>query len=167
MDLAMAGLTATALAQTGSMAGTAVGGWLADRFASRNKSGRVLVQATGVLCGAPFVLLCCITRSIPMLLVSLAGWGFFKGLYDANIFASLFDVIPATGRGAATGWMNTVGWLGGGGLAPLLVGVMAERHGLGPAMALVSVVYVVAGGILLCVAFYALPRQLAGAAQSN
>ena len=161
MDLAMAGLTATALAQTGSMVGTAVGGWLADRFTRRNKSGRVLVQAAGVFCGAPFMLLCFITRSIPLLLIGLAGWGFFKGLYDANIFASLFDVVPATARGAATGWMNTVGWMGGGGLAPLLVGIMAGSHGLGPAMALASVVYVIAGIILLTVAFYALPRQLA------
>ena len=149
------------------MAGTAVGGWLADRFARRNTSGRVLVQAAGVFCGAPFTLLCCITRSIPMLLIGLAGWGFFKGLYDANIFASLFDVVPAAARGAATGWMNTVGWMGGGGLAPLLVGIMAARHGLGPAMAIVSVVYVVAGIILLCVAFYALPRSFANMTPAN
>jgi MFS family permease len=94
-----------------------------------------------------------------VVLVSLAAWGFFKGLYDANIFASLFDVVPVTARGAAAGWMNTVGWLGGGGLAPLVVGLLAVHYGLGLAMALVSVVYVVAGALLLYVAYFVLPRR--------
>jgi sugar phosphate permease len=93
-----------------------------------------------------------------VVLVSLAAWGFFKGLYDANIFASLFDVVPVTARGAAAGWMNTVGWLGGGGLAPLVVGLLAVHYGLGLAMALVSIVYAVAGALLLYVAYFVLPR---------
>lgn len=159
LNLAMSGLTATALAQTGSMAGTVAGGWLADRLMRLRSYGRVLVQASGVLCGAPFVVLCCQTRSIDVVLLSLAAWGFFKGLYDANIFASLFDVVPVSARGVAAGWMNTVGWLGGGGLAPLVVGLLAVRYGLGLAMALVSVVYVMAGALLLCVAFFVLPRR--------
>ncbi|HUB00858.1 MAG TPA: MFS transporter [Terracidiphilus sp.] len=168
MDLAMSGLTATAMAQSGSMAGTAVGGWLADRMVRWKVSGRVLVQAAGVLCGAPFVYLCCRTRAIGVLIVCLAGWGFFKGLYDANIFASLFDVIPVRARGAASGWMNTAGWLGGGGLAPVLVGFFASRHGLGPAMAMVSLVYILAGGLLLGVAFFAMAgRSSPAAATAN
>lgn len=159
LNLAMSGLTATALAQTGSMFGTVAGGWMADRLIRWRNYGRVLVQAVGVLCGAPFVVLSCQTRAMGLVLLSLAAWGFFKGLYDANIFASLFDVVPVSARGAAAGWMNTVGWLGGGGLAPLVVGLLAVHYGLGFAMALVSVVYLMAGALLLCVAFFALPRQ--------
>ena len=41
-------------------------------------------------------------------------WGFFKGLYDANIFASAFDVVPPAARGRAAGFMNMIGWLAGG-----------------------------------------------------
>jgi MFS family permease len=159
MNLAMSGLTATALAQTGSMAGTVTGGWLADRLAQKRSDGRVLVQAVGVLCGAPFVLLTCQAHAMTEVLLSLVAWGYFKGLYDANIFASLYDVVPVSARGAATGWMNTVGWLGGGGLALLVVGLLALRYGLGPAMGLVSVVYLVAGALLLWVAFLVLPRN--------
>jgi len=44
--------------------------------------------------------------------------------------------------------MNTVGWLGGG-TAPLLIGVVAQRTSLGFAIALASAVYVMAGLILL------------------
>jgi len=158
LDLAMAGLTATALAQTGSMAGTVAGGWLADRLVRWRSTGRILVQAAGVVCGAPFVVLCCETRSMGLLLTGLGAWGFFKGLYDANIFASLYDAVPVRARGVAAGWMNTVGWLGGGGLAPLLVGMVAMRHGLGPAMALAAGVYLLAGALLLMAARCGLPR---------
>ena len=154
LNLAMSGLTATALAQIGSMVGTVAGEWLADRLVRRLATGRVVIQALGVLCGAPFVFLCCQTRSMATVLVSLAAWGFFKGLYDANIFAALFDAVPVAARGVATGWMNTVGWMGGGGLAPVLVGLLAGRYGLGPAMALVSVVYLFAGALLLSVLLF-------------
>jgi MFS family permease len=162
LNLAMSGLTATALAQIGSMAGTVTGGWLADRLARRLAAGRVVIQAIGVLCGAPFVFLCCQTRSISTVLVSLAAWGFFKGLYDANTFASLFDAVPVAARGVAAGWMNTVGWMGGGGLAPLLVGVLAGHFGLGFAMSLVSVVYLMAGALLLSAVLFAYPRSHCG-----
>lgn len=160
LNLAMSGLTATALAQSGSVAGTVTGGWLADRLVRRLAAGRVVIQAVGVLCGAPFVFLCCQTRSIATVLVSLAAWGFFKGLYDANIFASLFDAVPVAARGVATGWMNTVGWMGGGGLAPLLVGLLAGHFGLGLAMALASVVYLLAGVLLLAALFAGRRRRL-------
>jgi len=167
LNLAMSGLTATAFAQIGSMAGTLAGGWLADRLVQRLAAGRVVIQAVGVLCGAPFVFLCCQTRSIVTVVVSLAAWGFFKGLYDANIFASLFDAVPVAARGVATGWMNTVGWMGGGGLAPLVVGLLAGRYGLGLAMALVSVVYLCAGALLLSVLFFAARKSRATKLQSQ
>jgi MFS family permease len=69
--------------------------------------------------------------------------------YDANIFASVYDVIPAEARGSAAGMMNTVGWLGGGAVAPLAIGILAQVYGLGVAIALASVVYLLAGGFLV------------------
>ena len=48
-------------------------------------------------------------------------FGLCKGLYDSNIFASLYDVVEPRARATAAGLMNTVGW-GGGALGPLAVG---------------------------------------------
>ena len=45
--------------------------------------------------------------------------------------------------------MNMVGWLGGGGTAPLVVGFVARDHGLGVAIAMASAVYVAAGVLLV------------------
>src|SRR5258708_12136613 len=81
----------------------------------------MLVQAFSVLAGAPFVVLCGQTRSVAVLVAALTAWGFFKGMHDANIFAAMFDVIPEGARGSSVGWMNMLGWLGGGVTAPVVI----------------------------------------------
>ena len=149
MGLAMAGLTATVFVQLASMVGAPLGGWLADAWRRRSPRGRLAVQMVGVLGGAPFVALCGMTQSIAWLIFALTLWGLFKGLYDANIFASVFDVVRPEARGAAAGFMNTIGWLGGGGTAPLVIGLLARDRGLGTAIALASTVYLAAGLLLL------------------
>jgi sugar phosphate permease len=165
MSLAMSGLTATLFAQLASMAGSISGGWLADAWRSRSPRGRMLVQAIGVFGGAPFVVLCGLTQSVSMLIVALTAWGFFKGLYDANIFASVFDVIRPEARGTAAGFMNTVGWLGGGGSAPLVIGIVATKQGLSVAIALASIVYIAAGAFLLLGALAFAKRDVANIEQ--
>lgn len=149
MGLAMAGLTATVFVQLASMAGAPIGGWLADAWRRRTPRGRMAVQMIGVLGGAPFVALCGLTPSVATMIVALTAWGFFKGLYDANIFASVFDVVRPEARGTAAGFMNAIGWLAGGGSAPLVIGIIAQRESLGLAIALASTVYVAAGILLL------------------
>jgi len=149
MGLAMSGLTATVFVQLASMVGAPVGGWLADLWRRRSPRGRMAVQTVGVLGGAPFVVLCGMTASVATLVVSLTLWGFFKGLYDANIFASAFDVVPPEARGRTAGFMNMIGWLAGGGSAPVVIGIIAERASLGAALALASLVYVAAAALLI------------------
>ncbi|MBZ5621077.1 MAG: MFS transporter [Acidobacteriia bacterium] len=161
LNLAMAGLTATIFAQLASMLGAPIGGWLADRLRRRAPGGRLMVQAIGVFAGAPFVVLCGMTSSIGWLMVALTLWGFAKGLYDANIFASVYDVIPPETRGSAAGLMNTVGWLGGGAAAPLTIGILAKSYGLGVAIALASAVYLVAGAFLIAAIVLFVKRDLA------
>jgi len=148
MNLAVAGLTATIFAQLASMVGSPLGGWMADRMRMRTASGRLLVQAAGLVCGAPFVVLCGLTNSVGWLMVALTAWGFFKGLYDGNIFASLFDVVRPEARGTAAGWMNMIGWLGGGGSAPLAIALLARHYGLSVSIAIASVVYLVGAAAL-------------------
>jgi MFS family permease len=152
LSLSMAGLTATLYVQLASMVGAPVGGWLADWWRQHRPGGRILVQALGVLGGAPFVYLCGQTRSVAWLIPILTAWGLCKGLYDANIFAAVFDVVPPAARGTIAGLMNMAGWLGGGATAPVVVGFLAERYGLGPAIGSTALVYVAAGMLLLLAA---------------
>jgi MFS family permease len=148
VGLAVAGLAATIFVQLASMAGAPIGGWLADTARARFPGGRMLVQAIGVFGGAPFVLLCGMTRSAVWMVVALIAWGLFKGLYDANIFASIFDVVPPEARGTAAGFMNMVGWLGGGS-APVVIGYIADRRSLSLAISMTAAMYLLAGVLLV------------------
>jgi MFS family permease len=159
MSLALAGLTATLYVQGASMIGSPMGGWFADSLRRRMPGGRILVQGLGILLEAPFAALCALTGSMEWLIAGLALWGVVKGFYEANIFASAFDVIRPEARGTATGFMNMMGWLAGGGTAPVVVGYLSERIGLSRAMALASLSYVVASVLLVTAALVFAPRD--------
>jgi sugar phosphate permease len=152
LSLAIAALTATLYIQITSMLGSPLGGWLADSLSKRMPGGRILVQSIGIFFEAPFAVLCALTHSMNLLIASLLLWGIFKGFYEANIFASVFDVIRPEARGTATGFMNMMGWLAGGGSAPVVVGILADRLGLSNAIAITASAYVIASVLLLLAA---------------
>jgi MFS family permease len=130
--------------------------------ASRLRGGRMLVQAAALLVGAPWVLLLGWTGHFPLFVMAMIGAGFCKGLYDANIFASVYDVVSPEVRGTAAGLMNTVAWAGGS-VAPWAIGRMADRYGLSQAIASTSSVYVAAGLLAIIAARLAPPAGQIGA----
>jgi MFS family permease len=155
LSVAVAGLSATLFIQVASMCGSPLGGWLADNMQKRRLGGRAAIQSAALFCGAPFVLLCSQTREPAVLAFALIAWGLCKGLYDANIFASMFDVVPAEARGTAAGVMNMIGWLCGGGLAPVAIGYLSQRVGLSTALAFTAGVYIIGGIVLLMASRFA------------
>jgi len=153
-ELAAAGLSGSVFIHLASAFSVPVGGWLADRWSQRFAGGRMLVQALGLLIGSVFVLFVGTTQRVGILLGAMSLYGICKGLYDSNIFASLFDVIEPRARGTAAGFMNTVGWAGAG-LSTLAVGWFSQhgRHStemenMSEAIALCAVVYVISAALL-------------------
>jgi len=144
MSVAIAGLNSTAYLQMASVLGVLSGGMLADKLRRREPGGRLLAQSVGLLCGVPFLFLTGWTLKIPLLLLGMVGFGYFKGLYDANIFAGLYDVVPVHRRGAAAGILNSLGWLGGG-FAPVLIALAAARFGLSACISATAVIYLAIG----------------------
>jgi len=148
LPLALAALGATFPIQVATMVGAPLGGWFADLLRRRTPGGRMLVQAAALIVGAPFVYLAGWSPVFWGLMAALGFWGLLKGMYDANIFASAFDVVPPRFRGTAAGFMNMAGWLGAF-PAPIIIGYIAERRSLSVAIASASAVYVAAGVIML------------------
>jgi MFS family permease len=148
MSLTMSGLNATAWLQMASVLGVLSGGWLADRMARRYAGGRMMTQCLGLFFGVPFIFLTGWTLSIPVLVLGMMGFGYFKGLYDANIWASLYDVVPVTRRATALGFMNSIGWLGGG-IAPVAIAAMSAHYGMSACLSATSLVYLVFGGVMV------------------
>jgi MFS family permease len=156
--LAEGGLYGTLFIHLASAASAPVSGLLADYLGQRLRGGRVLVQAAGLLVGSVFVFLVGTAQSVAGLIAAMVLFGTCKGIYDANIFASLYDVVEPRARGSAAGIMNTVGW-GGGALGPLWVGFMAtygpyatEIENMSQAIAWGGAVYLVCAGLLLAAA---------------
>jgi sugar phosphate permease len=154
MSLSMAGLNATIYIQIASVLGVLSGGILADRLVKKMAGGRMFAQSIGLLIGVPFVFLTGWTTSVSWLIFAMIGFGYFKGLYDANIFASLYDVVPVKRRGAAAGTLNSLGWLGAG-FAPVAIALSAEHYGMGASISATAGIYVLIGALL----FFAASRQ--------
>lgn len=155
MDLTSAGLNATLWHHLGAMLGTLLGGRLADRLAVRHVVSRPAIQAAGMLLGAPFIFLSGYAGAPAAVFAALGLFGFFRGIYDSNLFASPFEVVPAAARSTATGLMLAVGFCGGG-VGPVLAGNLSQRFDLSVALSAMSAFYVLGGLLLLadCAFFF-------------
>ena len=147
LNLASSAAIAGLFMPMANLAGALLGGYLADK-AAHKPGGRIRVQAAGLLLGAPCVFLVGSSKTLPPLVLALIAIGLCKGIYDANIFASFYDVIRPAIRGTAAGLMNTIGWSGAS-LAPLLIGLAGDRFGMSTAIASTAIIYCVAGFLAL------------------
>jgi MFS family permease len=148
MSLTMSGLTSTAWQQIASVIGVLAGGWLADRWAKKYRAGRMMTQAVGLILGVPFIFLTGWTTEVSILILAMIGFGFFKGFYDANIWASLYDVVKVEQRATALGFMNSLGWLGGS-MAPIAIAKAAETFGFSACLSANSLIYLAFGSLLI------------------
>ena len=151
MSLSMAGLNGTMYLQLSSVVGVLCGGLLADYLARKFAGGRMLTQALGLFLGIPFLFFTGWAASVPAVVLGMIGFGYCKGLYDANIFASLYDVVAVRRRGIAAGMLNSLGWLGGG-FAPIAIALAANRYGMGPSISGTAFVYCLSGLLMLLAA---------------
>lgn len=142
LSLTLSGVSATVYLQIASMAGAMLGGTLADWWRARVSGGRMYTQAVGAVCGAPFIFLCGTTLELSVLVIAMILFGLFKGIYDSNIWASLYDVVPTSRRSTSVGLMNMVGWLGGA-LGAYLVGLAVDLGvTMSVAIASTAVIYI-------------------------
>ena len=78
---------------------------------------------------------------------AMIGFGFFKGIYDSNIWASLYDVVGVKERATTLGMMNSVGWVIGGAGAVSLAKA-AEHFGMSACISATSGIYLITGLLL-------------------
>lgn len=117
-------------------------------FAPRFPLSRPWVQAAGLLLSVPFLYWIGSASSAAALFVALGLFGVFRGMYDSNLFASLFEVVAPETRATATGLMLSLGFLVGG-TSPVIIGNLSQRFGMGPSLGGTSVCYLAAGILML------------------
>ncbi len=87
----------------GAVAGVFVGGRVSDRFAVSRPQVRFDVNIAGLVLGVPCILLVSLAPTPALCIIGTAIFGFATGVYDSNIYASLFEVVKPRYRAAAVG----------------------------------------------------------------
>ena len=130
--------------QIGALFGYLSFGFLADRF------GRRPVFITFVLAAAVLVpVYGWSARWVGVLLVLGPLMGFFGHGYFSVFGAMLAELFPVSIRGTAQGLSYNVGRAASA-LAPVAIGMLADRFGIGPALGLTSAFFIAGAGLILC-----------------
>jgi MFS family permease len=138
--------------------GVMIGGRISDRLAARRSTIRIQIEWIGLLAGAPFIFLLGAAPELWIVYVALAGFGLFRGLYDSNLFAALFDVIEPRHRSTATGLMLAFAFTVGA-TAPLLLGYLKPQVGLSTGLSALALAYALGGVALLMAQRTCFPRE--------
>ncbi|MGB8590547.1 MAG: MFS transporter [Candidatus Acidiferrales bacterium] len=146
LGLSEAALNSTGALQFPSIAGIVIGGIIGDRLMRRGTRGRMLVLTAGLLFGSPFLLLAGWGRHLWPSLVGLAGFGFFKALFDGNGASAIYDVVHPSNRAFAYGLINSLAGISSG-FSVLLVGMFEHRFGMSNLFASICLLYLVSAGI--------------------
>ena len=123
-----------------SIIGVLAGARIADRSVRKHISARLWVQIAGLVLGAPFFWLISRAGNEMSVCLAMAGYGLFKGMYDSNLFAAVYDIIPQRYRAMATSFMMMFSYVIAC-LSPWLLGDMKPHVGLSGGMALMAIVY--------------------------
>ncbi len=77
-------------------------------------------------------------------------FGIFRGMFDSNIFAALYDFIELRYRSACTGFMLMFAFIIGS-MSPFLLGLLKPVLGLSNGLAMLSFIYLFSASCLLIV----------------
>jgi hypothetical protein len=102
------------------------GGMATDHFVKKMPRFRLGFQSVALLCGAPALLWIGLAPSFASLLVAASAYGVFRGFFEVNTHASLFDVVAPDHRSTAVGLLNMIAFFFGG-LSGVAMGALSQR----------------------------------------
>lgn len=143
--------------------GVMIGGRLSDALAAKRPAIRTEVQWVGLLFGAPFIYLLGSSSDLMTVYIALGAFGFFRGLYDSNIFAAVFEVVALRYRATATGLTLAFGFVVGA-VAPVVLGWIKQNAGLGAGLSALALVFALGAVALMLVSYVTLARDRKNAA---
>ncbi len=127
------------------------GGILTDCLVPKYPRFRLAFQIGAMFCGAPCLVMVGFVPSAVAMIVMSAAYGIFRGAFEVNTHASLFDVIPSAYRSTAVGIFIVFAFFFGG-LSGILMGALSQAYGVRGfeiGFALMGGTYVLGAGIML------------------
>lgn len=129
------------------VAGTLIGGLIADRLLRWTDKGRVLTVAAGFLIGGPLAIWTLTLHDLRSFVPAFTVAFFFLSWYNGPIAAVIFDVVPASIGSTVVGAYLLFIHLAGDAIAFPLIGSLSDRFSLERAMMLLPVV-ALGGGVV-------------------
>lgn len=127
--------------------GVLLGGRWTDRRMKTSRKSRVEVQALALLLAVPFIIWMGQGTSLSTVCWALAGFGFFRGMYDTNIFASAFDVLPQSMHSLIVGVMTLAAFLVAS-VSPLILGWFKQQFSIGDGISLMAIGFFLSAGCI-------------------
>jgi fucose permease len=124
---------------------------------SRYPRIRLFAMAGGLIMCAPFIWMSAAANELWLVLAALSGFGFFRGVYDANLFAAIFDIVDDRLRSSVTGLIVASAYVFGA-LAPLIMGTLKDEYGLTTGLDILAAVALATGVTFLLLVVAAKPR---------
>nr|WP_294870908.1 MFS transporter [uncultured Pedobacter sp.] len=150
LSLANAGFSSMFYHHVFAFLGVLAGGRFSDYLAKTNVASRLKLQALGLLLGSPFIYLLGSANELIWVYAGMGFFGFFRGIYDSNIYASLFLVTAPGVRASVSGAMIMFAFLIGA-FAPWILGTIKPTLGLSSGLSALSLVYLL-GSIFIFIA---------------
>lgn len=134
----------------GAFVGVTLGARLSDRLVSRRPSVRMETNIAGLALAVPFIVWMAYAPSLTVCCVAMALFGIFRGVYDSNLMASLFDIIPQKYHASGAGIMLSCGFVFGS-TSPVVLGLLKENFSSTIGLASLSAFYL-AGAAAIAIA---------------
>ena len=150
---AQAGLNSMLWTYVAAFIGVLLAGTLSDKWAAKDPKKRMIIQGAGLILGAAFLPFMGSAKSIWLLYLCFAGWGFFRAFFDANIYAALYDVTPEHLHASCSSAMIMTGFAVGA-TAPYILAIIKESTGsLNATFPILGLIWLICGLACLWVSY--------------
>ena len=147
VDKGTAALNAVLWHYIGAFIGVTLGARVSDRLAARRPAVRMETNVAGLALAVPFIVWMAYAPSLVACGAAMALFGVFRGVYDSNLMASLFDIIPQRYHASGAGIMLSCAFVFGS-TSPLVLGLMKERFASSAGIASLAAFYLVGAAVI-------------------
>ena len=134
----------------GAFVGVTLGGRISDKLAKTRPSVRMETNIAGLALAVPFIVWMAYAPSPMTCGIAMAIFGVFRGVYDSNLMASLFDIIPQKYHASGAGLMLSCAFVFGS-TSPVVLGFVKDSFSSTAALASLAAFYLV-GAVVIAIA---------------